>query len=248
MHTLTQKAGGFTIFAAAVLLGPGTLIGFWIFLYTGPFEPISLALGLLGTLIVDGCLSLLFFLQHSIMVRRSFRQWLARFLPEAYYGPVYAISAGLALLMILVFWQETSVTIIRFTEPLSWVFRAGYFVSLFGFVWCIWALGLIDPFGLTPLVHHIMDTEPDDISFTIRGPYRWMRHPVYFFSILILWTHPHLTADRLLLNITWTAWILIATVLEERDLVDEFGHTYRRYQETIPMLIPWQGPRAGDSE
>jgi methanethiol S-methyltransferase len=50
------------------------------------------------------------------------------------------------------------------------------------------------------------------------------------------------TADRLLFNVLWTGWIWIGAILEERDLVREFGDVYQRYQKAVPMLVPWRGP------
>ncbi|MEJ2718947.1 MAG: hypothetical protein P8182_17760 [Deltaproteobacteria bacterium] len=67
-----------------------------------------------------------------------------------------------------------------------------------------------------------------------------MRHPLYFACILLIWSSPDLTADRLLFNILWTVWIVIGTVLEERDLVASFGEAYRDYQRNVPMLIPYR--------
>ena len=37
-------------------------------------------------------------------------------------------------------------------------------------------------------------------------------------------------------------WIVFGTVLEEKDLVAEFGETYRDYQKNVPMLFPWRFP------
>ncbi|MCE5274564.1 MAG: hypothetical protein LLG43_05445 [Deltaproteobacteria bacterium] len=57
---------------------------------------------------------------------------------------------------------------------------------------------------------------------------------------------PDLTADRLLFDVLWSAWIFGATRLEEHDLVRDFGNQYREYQARVPMLIPLQDPlRAG---
>jgi hypothetical protein len=47
-----------------------------------------------------------------------------------------------------------------------------------------------------------------------------------------------ITVDRLLHNTLWTLWIVIGATLEERDLVDCFGQSYRSYQQTVPMLVP----------
>ena len=49
-------------------------------------------------------------------------------------------------------------------------------------------------------------------------------------------------ADGLLLSILWSGWIVAGTVLEERDLVADFGDVYRTYQQQVPMLVPWRGP------
>lgn len=74
--------------------------------------------------------------------------------------------------------------------------------------------------------------------FVVRGLYRWVRHPLYLFMILMIWSCPDLTSDRLLFNGLWTVWIVIGSILEERDLVSEFGNAYREYQRKVPMLIP----------
>lgn len=242
---MAPRIAAYVMLAGAVLLGPGTLIGFCVFVYTGPFNLVNLGFKAPAIYMFDAGLSLLFFAQHSIMVRRFFREWLERTLPAAFYGPVYAIVSGLALLMVMVFWQESTSTVVSFDEPINWVVRSGYFIALAGGTWCFRALGPIDPFGLTPLRDYMRGSTTAPTSFTVRGPYRWVRHPIYFFSILMLWSYPHLTSDRLLLNVLWTVWIVIGTVLEERDLVATFREEYREYQNSVPMLVPWRIPRPG---
>ena len=65
-----------------------------------------------------------------------------------------------------------------------------------------------------------------------------VRHPLYLFSILMIWSCPDLTTDRLLFNILWTVWIVIGAFFEERDLVAEFGDLYLEYRKRVPMFIP----------
>lgn len=60
--------------------------------------------------------------------------------------------------------------------------------------------------------------------------------------LVLIWSTPNLTADRLLFNLLWSIWIVFGARLEEKDLVAEFGESYRYYQETVPMLLPWRGP------
>jgi protein-S-isoprenylcysteine O-methyltransferase Ste14 len=44
----------------------------------------------------------------------------------------------------------------------------------------------------------------------------------------------------LLLNLLFTVWVIVATLLEERDLVAGYGEAYHSYQRKVPMLIPWR--------
>ena len=76
----------------------------------------------------------------------------------------------------------------------------------------------------------------------VQGAYRWVRHPLYFVALLMIWSYPVLTVDRLLFNMLWTAWIVVGAVLEERDLTADFGNDYRKYQRNVPMLLPTRMP------
>jgi len=69
-----------------------------------------------------------------------------------------------------------------------------------------------------------------------------VRHPLYACILAVLWFRPEMMADGLLLAILWSGWIVVGTVLEERDLVADFGDAYRRYQREVPMLVPWRRP------
>ncbi|MFW6284408.1 MAG: methyltransferase family protein, partial [Desulfosalsimonas sp.] len=73
-----------------------------------------------------------------------------------------------------------------------------------------------------------------------RGPYKFVRHPLYFFSLLMIWSCPDITADRLVFNVLWSGWIVTGAWLEEKDLVRDLGRQYRDYQKSVPMLIPWK--------
>jgi protein-S-isoprenylcysteine O-methyltransferase Ste14 len=57
-------------------------------------------------------------------------------------------------------------------------------------------------------------------------------------SLIIIWSGPVYTLDRLLHNLLWSIWIVIGARYEERDLVACFGDAYRSYRELVPMLLP----------
>ncbi|MCJ7493681.1 MAG: isoprenylcysteine carboxylmethyltransferase family protein [Deltaproteobacteria bacterium] len=176
------------------------------------------------------------------MVRKSVRQRLARFLPAEYEGAVYAIASGIALLVLMVLWQKSAPTLTVPRGVFRWLFYIAYLLSFAGFIWGARALGVFDPYGLRPILGRLRGTKPRRMLFVIKGPYRWVRHPLYLFMIFMIWSCPDLTGDRLLFNGLWTVWIVIGSIHEERDLALEFGDVYREYQRRVPMFFPRRFP------
>lgn len=241
---LIRKMG--TLIARVVLalstgLGLSSLLVFAVFLFWGPLNLVNVGLDAAGVLLWDAALCFAFFVQHSGMVRKGFRRQLTRFIPDTNSSAVYAIVSSVFLFAVVGLWQESPQVVIDFPGILQLPFRAAFFLALAGFVWGIRALRQIDPFATRPIHHALRGTVPRPVRFTVNGPYRWVRHPLYFFTAVMIWSNPHVTADRLLFCSLWTIWIVCGTIFEERDLVAEFGKAYRSYQERVPMLIPWKG-------
>ena len=225
----------------AYCFGAISMIIFVIFLYKGSLNIVSLKLSHTATLGLNMGLSLSFFIQHSIMIRQSFRSGLSKFIKPQFHGAMYAIASGVFLLIVVVFWQKSDYLLVSPQGILRWLLRLVYFLAFAGFFWGIKALGTFDAFGITSIKRHLRGKKPPPtMPFVIRGPYRWVRHPLYFFCLLLIWSGPDLTVDRLLFNILWTAWIFVGAKLEERDLVADIGDAYREYQRSVPMIIPWR--------
>ena len=191
-------------------------------------------------LLLNAGLSLAFFIQHSTMVRKSFRQFLSRFIPDAYSGAIYSITSGIFLFLVVIFWQGTSS--LFEAEGITRVFmRILYILPFAGFIWGNKALGWsFDPAGIKGIVDYQKGRKPRPVALTIKGPYKWVRHPLYLFVLVMIWLCPSLTTDRLLFNILWSVWIFVGTILEERDLVTQFGDAYREYQQNVSMLFPFK--------
>lgn len=235
-----RKLPACMIIALAVLIGDGALIAFLIFVFAGPPGFLDLGLDQREILWFDAGLSLLFFIQHSGMVRNSFRRWITMFIPKEYDRAIYAIASGVVLLAVTVCWQETTHSFQAPDGIFRWSLRAVYWLSMLGFGWGVFSLKLFDPCGVLPLIGLLREKKPKQMSFAVRGAYLWVRHPIYLFQILAIWSYPALQADRLLFNWLWTIWIVIGAFLEERNLAAEFGETYREYQRQVPMFIPWR--------
>jgi protein-S-isoprenylcysteine O-methyltransferase Ste14 len=223
------------------VLGQISAIMFAVFLFMGSFTIIDLRLGVRNALLMDAFLSIMFFLQHSIMVRRGFKEWLGKNMPDIYHNAFYGITSAIVLLLVLVFWQKSPTVIARADGIIFWLLRVLFFLCLAGFFWGSKSLGSFDALGVKPLMRYISNRQGKAQQIVAKGPYRWVRHPLYLFLIVIIWSCPVLTPDRLVFNIMWTVWIVIATYLEDRDLHREFGSQYIEYSLRVPMLIPYKG-------
>ena len=228
----------------SALLGPVSLAVFMLFLFFGPPNLIDLGLSEPTALCLNSCLCLAFFIQHSGMTRRPFRRWLEKYMNKAFHNAFYSIISGIILLILIVFWQQSSQTLAAATGNFRWFLRAVFFMACAGMNWSLVAQGLNKPFGISPILQYLRGKDfQQSEHLIIRGPYRWVRHPLYLFNIMFIWFYPDLTADRLLFNILFTFWMLIGILLEERDLVADFGEEYLDYKRKVPVLIPYRGKR-----
>ena len=237
-----EKVGAWIMLLLAAGLGGASLLAFVVFLYAGSLGLVEFKTGLPGGLAIDAGLSVLFFVQHSWMVRRSSRQRLARIMPNHYLDAAYAIASGIALLAVVLLWQDSRQIIWQAENGLWLAARAIFLLAVAIGIWGSLSLKGFDSFGLRPIRHRFREKSPRASVLVVEGAYRWVRHPLYFVALLMIWSYPVLTADRLLFNLLWTLWIVIGTVLEERDLSVDFGNDYREYQRNVPMLLPTKIP------
>ena len=231
----------YSMMVIAIFIGGGSLLLFAAFLAIGPFTIVRFYASEHQVLLWDGFLSFLFFIQHSGMIRRSFRDRLAHIMPRHYHLSAYAITSGIALTAVVLCWQPSQTVLYEVTGLLRLLARV---ISVFAFVglsWGVRALGNFDTFGVDPIRAHLRGKPLRPSNFVVRGPYLWVRHPLYFFMLALIWSCPDVNSDRLLFNVLWTLWVFLGSYLEEKDLVAEFGERYHQYQKTVPMLLPWRG-------
>jgi methanethiol S-methyltransferase len=237
------KAVDVSAIALAVLCGVGSIL-FFVVRPLGAFSLLHVHWSDPRILLWDTLLSLAFFLQHSGMNRQGFRSWLSRSVAPRYHGAIYSIASGVVLILLIALWQASDTNVLVLEGLARSVAQLVSLVALGLFIWSTMALMTFDPLGLRPIAAHLRGRAYVASPLVIRGAYRWVRHPLYSCVIAMLWTAPNVTLDRLLFNVLWTAWIVVGSYLEERDLCREFGDGYREYQRNVPMLVPWPGHSA----
>lgn len=189
--------------------------------------------------IVDLALVLGFGLQHSIMARQGFKRRWTRIVPEPVERATYVLAASLTLGAVILLWQPM--------PGLVWTAQ-GTGAALV--LWCVFAFGwatvlfttfLIDHFelfGLRQAWSYASGRSLPKATFKTPNLYRLVRHPMQLGFIIAFWAAPTMSVDRLVVAVLLTAYIVVALVFEEQDLVAAFGDEYRRYQQRVPKLLP----------
>jgi len=100
----------------------------------------------------------------------------------------------------------------------------------------LWALNTLGKY------HSLQIEIREDHPLITSGPYRYIRHPIYFFSILEVLgcaLIPNAIFAFLIALFAYTPLLLFRLVLEEKTLIQTFGSAYLKYKETVPCLIPF---------
>jgi protein-S-isoprenylcysteine O-methyltransferase Ste14 len=244
-----MNIGGIILLLSGVLFGASGIGGFFYFLFVGGFGIIEFDLkdDLLKCLLFDSFLSLIFFIQHSLFVRKFVKSHIIPFLPDKSYGLFFSTISGLALWIVLIFWQESNLIVIEFSGTVSvMVIRFIFFSSFVFMAVSYFSLKEVDMIGNRTYIKSLWTKKRSDTKkknpepeINMSGPYGLVRHPLYLSWIIYIWFHPIISADRLLMCILWTFWIIAGTLLEERDLAEELGKAYKEYKKKVNMLIPY---------
>ncbi|MCB9435880.1 MAG: isoprenylcysteine carboxylmethyltransferase family protein [Anaerolineales bacterium] len=106
---------------------------------------------------------------------------------------------------------------------------AGLQIDLMRFVGVRQALAWLngDPLPLPP--------EP----LQTEGVYAISRHPLYLFSLLLIWPTPVMLSGWFGFCVAATVYFMVGSRLEERKLRAVFGDAYQRYQQRVPWLVPF---------
>lgn len=189
--------------------------------------------------IIDVGLIALFGLQHSVMARPAFKQRLARLLPESLERSTFVLASSLALIVLYWQWRPLPQTVWSAGSPAWSTALWGLLLAGFGIVLLSsFVIDHFDLFGLRQVWLALVGRTYRHPAFQVTYLYKFVRHPLYFGLLLGIWCTPRMTLGHLLFAAGMTSYILIGIRYEERDLERFLGENYRRYKESVPMLVP----------
>ena len=198
------------------------------------------------SLAIDVALLLLFAVQHSGMARQGFKRWWTRIVPAPVERSTYVLASSLVLALLFWQWRPLPQLVWQVDDP-AWR-MALYGLAGAGWLLVLASTFLIDHFDLFGLrqawVQRRSLAAASDAPLVTRAFYRIVRHPLMLGFLVAFWAAPTMSLGHLLFALATSGYILVAVkFLEERDLVAQFGDTYRDYQRRVPMLLPLPGRR-----
>ena len=182
---------------------------------------------------------------HSLLASIAFKDFLRRTLGERlmkFYRLLYNIFAFISILPVLYLMIALADKLLyQIPSPWSYLMRAGQVLSALLLLVAVLQTDVLSFVGLRQL----FEAEKKG-DLVVNGLYRFVRHPLYTFSLGILWLSPSMTVNSFIVYAALTVYILIGIIFEERKLLREFGQKYADYKSMTPMLLP--GPKFGGNK
>lgn len=193
---------------------------------------------------IDVLLFGLFAAHHSLLARSGAKIVLTRTLPPALERSTYVWLASLLFLAVTLGWQPVSGVAYTVGGPLAWVL---YAIQLCGVLLTLEAARALDPRELaglqqawrygTPAASTLETLEARVVTFTSRGAYGLVRHPIYLGWFMMVWASPRMTWGRVTFAIVSSAYLLLAIPWEEHSLATRHGDHYARYRAAVRWRV-----------
>lgn len=224
------------IFFGVFLYLPGFLGNFIV-----PKSIDSAATGSFGdALLINAALLILFAVQHSVMARKGFKDMITKIIPVSAERSTYVLFSSLAVILLYWQWKPMGVAIWNVHDSgLVFILNALMITGWLIVLVTTFIINHFDLFGLRQVWLQWRKKDYKPLGFVTPGPYKLVRHPLYFGWLLMFWSTPVMTIAHLVFAIATTGYILVAIKLEEKDLVREHGKKYINYRKSVPMLFPF---------
>ena len=191
---------------------------------------------------------------HSVLasyrVKESFKKNFGSLI--AFYRLGYNLFAIVSLYLIYELSPKPHVVIYDLQNPFDILILLPQFTALIGLLWSFKYICAKEFLGINQIKRYLQNNYSsdldEDLTLTIGGPYKYSRHPIYFFSIMFLLFRPTMDLFYLTYFLLIVAYFYIGAYYEEKKLVRSFGETYTRYQESVPQIFPSIPLRAYNEE
>lgn len=182
---------------------------------------------------------LLYFSIHSLFASLKFKQLILYAYP--WFMPWYRLSFNLLATLLLI-----PPVVVMFLYPgnlvWEWTGISRYFantlaiLALIGFSWSLRSYDSSEFLGTRQLKEGRQEIKEQE-SFHLSVFHRYVRHPWYAFSLVLIWTRD-MYVSYLISAFLMSLYFILGSHLEEKKLIAFHGDQYRLYRNYVAALIP----------
>jgi len=180
---------------------------------------------------------------HSLLASFAVKRWMIARWPRL--GPKYRLLYnGVAVILLLpIVWLT-----LTWRGPLLWEWRGAWvwlanLLAVTAGLGVCWSLRYYDVQTFLGLRQWRQGSGPlsEQEQFHISPAHRYVRHPWYSLSLVIIWTR-NMDPAFLISSIIVTLYFWLGSRLEENKLLACNGAVYAHYRERVPALfpLPWR--------
>ena len=191
---------------------------------------------------------------HSVLASHRVKESVKKNLGNliAFYRLGYNLFAVGSLYLIYEFSPKPYIIIYDLPNPYDILILIPQFIALIGLFWSFKYICVKEFFGISQIERYMQKRYSsdldEDLTLTIGGPFKYSRHPVYFFSIMFLLFRPTMDLFYLTFFLLIVAYFYIGSYYEEKKLVKSFGEIYTNYQKSVSQIFPSIPLRAYNAE
>ncbi len=189
----------------------------------------------------------IFGLLHTYLASLPLKKKLGSLYPDIlpFYRLIYNVIALITFYFLYEISPKPDLIIYDLPYPYDFIILIPQFLSLAGIIWTAKYFSLLEFTGIGQAVRYYKgeysNSDLDEIStLRIEGPYRYSRHPVYFFTMLFIIFRPVMSLFYLVFMLCIIIYFYIGSIYEEKKLRDIFGDTYINYARYVPRIVPYK--------
>lgn len=181
---------------------------------------------------------------HSLLASEKVKIQFKKIFGEliAFYRLLYNFNSLLSVYLIYELSPKPHIIIYDLPKPYDLIVLIPQFLSLVGVFWVFKYICFKEFLGLDQIKRFIekryLTKLDEEFTLRIEGPYKFSRHPIYFFSITFLLFRPVMDLFYLTFFICIVAYFYIGSYYEEKKLVRQFGEVYEKYKKEVPRIFP----------
>lgn len=185
---------------------------------------------------------LLYFVVHSLLASLWVKRWVAARWPDFMPGYRLAFNALAIVLLLPIVWIMAA-----HAWPVVWQWQGAArlvsntvaLLAALGFVWSLKYYDMQEFLGIRQWRGHVMSVAEQE-HLKISPLHRFVRHPWYFFAMVLLWSRD-MNLAQLITSLAASFYFTIGSRMEEKKLLVYYGERYRRYMQRVPGLFPLPG-------